>query len=171
MKRIIYCDSDLYFFSDPKPIYKAWTGHLTFINHQFGTPELMAKHGVYQAGMVGFTNDPLSLKALNWWRKKCIEWCYDNHDDPQRWGDQKYLEKFPHLFSSLKVNDNYGILAAPWNIALNNVRGLEVTKNQRMACISATNVSYATTSAAYEYSMKMNSIYGSRSHSTLTRKY
>ncbi len=127
VKNIIYCDSDLYFFSDPKPIYQAWSGYLTFINHQFGTPELMKKHGVYQAGMVGFTNDQVSLNALDWWRRKCIEWCYDNHDDPQRWGDQKYLEKF-HTFSSLKVNDNYGILAAPWNIVMNNFKGLKVTR-------------------------------------------
>lgn len=124
--RLLYCDSDMYFFSHPKVIHDAWRGYETFMNLQLGTPELEHKHGMYQAGLIGFTKASESLKILNWWAKQCTDWCYDEHTDPERWGDQKYLTRIPNLFCSIKVNDQYSMLAAPWNIVMNNVHKLQI---------------------------------------------
>ena len=126
ISRLLYCDADMYFFSSPSAIHNEWVRYETFLNLQRGTAELEAKHGMYQAGLVGFTKASESQKVLNWWAQQCTDWCYDDHSDPIRWGDQKYLTQIPSLFSSIKVNSQYGLLAAPWNIVMNNVKNLPV---------------------------------------------
>jgi hypothetical protein len=126
ISRLLYCDADIYFFSNPQAIHTEWLRYETFLNLQRGTAELEAKHGMYQAGLVGFTKASESLKALNWWAQQCTAWCYDDHSDSSRWGDQKYLTQIPNLFTSIKVNNKYGMLAAPWNIVMNNTKNLPV---------------------------------------------
>jgi len=129
VNRLLYCDSDIYFFSHPRPIYELWNNYTTLLNRQLGSPELEARHGMYQAGMIGFTKEAESLRILDWWLKKCTEWCYDDHSDPSRWGDQKYLQQIPDLFESIRVNSRYGLVAAPWNIVMNNTKGLTVSRS------------------------------------------
>lgn len=129
VNRLLYCDSDIYFFSHPRPIHELWHNHATLLNRQLGTPALENAHGLYQAGMIGFSKSAESLEILHWWQRKCTEWCYDDHSDPSRWGDQKYLQQIPDLFTSIRVNDQYGLVATPWNIVMNNVRGLQVSRS------------------------------------------
>ncbi len=128
VNRLLYCDSDIYFFSHPHPIYELWQYYDTLLNRQLGTPELENKYGMYQAGMIGFSKTAESLKILQWWLHKCTEWCYDDHSNDKRWGDQKYLQWIPDLFESIRVNDRYGLVAAPWNIVMNNTKGLQVSR-------------------------------------------
>ena len=128
VNRLLYCDSDIYFFSHPRPIYDLWNYYDTLLNRQLGTPALENKYGMYQAGMIGFSKTSESLKILQWWQRQCTEWCYDDHSDDKRWGDQKYLQWIPDLFESIRVNDHYGLVAAPWNIVMNNTKGLQVSQ-------------------------------------------
>ncbi len=128
VNRLLYCDSDIYFFSHPKAVYDVWTNYATMLNLQLGSAELEHKHGMHQAGMIGFSKEPDSLEILRWWKQKCTEWCYDDHSDPSRWGDQKYLQQIPNQFVNIKVNDRYGIVAAPWNIVMNNIHDLRVSR-------------------------------------------
>ena len=124
--RLLYCDSDVYFFSHPQAVYDTWQGYSTLINRQLGTKPLEDTHGMFQAGMIGFTRTPESFEVLKWWLERCTEWCYDDHRNHDRWGDQKYLDQIPNRFVSIKINDRQGIVAAPWNLVMNNKDGLSV---------------------------------------------
>ncbi|UZW15057.1 glycosyl transferase [Clostridium pasteurianum] len=118
---VIYCDSDLYFFSDPKAIYDEWGSNDVFLCLQRDLQWVEAMYGKYQAGLIGFKNTPNALSCLDYWRSKCIEWCSANPEpNMDRFGDQKYLDKVPEMYSGVKVSDNYGINAAPWNCVYNN---------------------------------------------------
>ena len=118
---VIYCDADIFFFSDPMAIFKQWKDYDTLICPQRDRPEFEKVHGHFQAGFLGFRNRESSLAILNWWKNKCIEWCSDKPDIiMERWGDQKYLDKIPNLFYSIKILDDLGIDAAPWNLIINN---------------------------------------------------
>ncbi len=128
VNRLLYCDSDIYFFSHPQPIHELWNNYTTLLNRQLGTAGLENKHGMYQAGMIGFSKASESIQILNWWLRRCTEWCYDDHRSPDRWGDQKYLQQIPDLFISIRVNNQYGLVAAPWNIVMNNTQGLQVSR-------------------------------------------
>ncbi|MDM5188748.1 glycosyl transferase [Bacillus sp. DX4.1] len=118
---IIYCDADMYFFSNPNVILDEWWKYSVFLCPQRGTTELESVHGMYQAGLIGFKNDKNSKDILNWWKDKCLEYCRDIYDvEFNRWGDQKYLNHIPDLFSNIKIMNHKGIDAAPWNLILNN---------------------------------------------------
>jgi hypothetical protein len=122
-RSIAYLDSDLFFFSDPRPIYDEIGGHsIAIIPHRFSK---RLKHreiyGIYNVGFLYFRNDPASRECLEWWRQKCIEWCYDQLDG-ERFADQKYLDRWPELFRSVKVISQYGANLAPWNLDRSVIR-------------------------------------------------
>jgi hypothetical protein len=117
LNHVIYCDADIYFFKDPKVIFDEWKNYSIFMCTQRGTESLEYIHGRYQAGLLGFKRDYRSLDILNWWKKKCLEWCSSEAEpSKERWGDQKYLDKVPNLFTNIKIIENPGINAAPWNL-------------------------------------------------------
>jgi hypothetical protein len=64
---------------------------------------------------VGARNDPDGIAVIDWWRNKCIDWCYD-YVDGERFADQGYLDSFPRQFSRVKVIENIGANLAPWNV-------------------------------------------------------
>ncbi|PEB47520.1 glycosyl transferase [Bacillus pseudomycoides] len=118
---IVYCDADMYFFTKPNIILDEWWKYSVFLCPQRGTTELENVHGIYQAGLIGFKNDSNSKDILRWWKDKCLEYCKNVYDiEMNRWGDQKYLDYIPNIFSNIKVMTHKGIDAAPWNVILNN---------------------------------------------------
>ncbi|ARK29741.1 glycosyltransferase [Halalkalibacter krulwichiae] len=118
---LVYCDADMYFFSSAKTLFDQWSTSSIFLSKQRSTPEIERIHGIYQAGLIGFKQEPNSRKILNWWKEQCFDWCYDSEFDPLRWGDQKYLNQIPHLFSNIKTIGHLGIDTAPWNLVMKGV--------------------------------------------------
>lgn len=115
---LIYCDADMYFFSSPKTLFEEWSTYSIFLSKQRSTPEVEHLHGIYQAGLIGFKQEPNSRRILSWWKEQCLNWCYDDYSDSTRWGDQKYLNQIVHHFENIKVIDHIGIDAAPWNLVM-----------------------------------------------------
>ena len=61
-----------------------------------------------------FRADERGLEALDWWRERCIEWCFAHHEDG-RMGDQKYLDDWTQRFRGVRNLAHPGVLG-PWNI-------------------------------------------------------
>ena len=114
---ITYLDSDLYFYHDLQPLYDEMNGRsVGIIAHRF--PERnrwMEVNGIFNVGCQMFRRDAEGLKCLNWWRDRCLEWCHD-YIDGDRFADQKYLDRFPQLFPSLKIIAHKGANVAAWNL-------------------------------------------------------
>lgn len=113
---LTYLDADLFFFSSTDAIYRAGAdGSILIHEHRFSDDLLyLAKHGTYNVGLLCFRNDPNGLEALNWWRERCIEWCYERVEDG-KFGDQLYLEDWPTRFKGVRILDHNGAGVAPWN--------------------------------------------------------
>jgi hypothetical protein len=115
---ITYLDSDLFFFGDPQVVYDEMDGHsIGIIEHRF--PRRLQgnlRFGIYNVGWLTFRRDENGLACLRWWRERCNEWCYDRVE-PERYADQKYLDRWPSLFSGVHVIRHEGANLAPWNIA------------------------------------------------------
>jgi len=114
---ITYLDSDLFFFSNPEPIYdEIGLYSVGIIAHRF-PPRLktLEKHGIYNVGWMSFRRDINGFACLQWYRDKCNEWCYDKIDG-DRYADQKYLDKFGQLFDQVHVIEHKGANLAPWNV-------------------------------------------------------
>ncbi|MEH7014229.1 hypothetical protein V7087_26035 [Neobacillus niacini] len=110
---IMYIDGDLYFYSDPKPILNQWGDGSIFICEQ-RLAKNIEDSGTYQAGLIGFKRDSNAFQCLEWWRTKCLEWCFHWHEE-DLWTDQKYLNKWPELFSGVIISNDSGINIGPWN--------------------------------------------------------
>src|SRR6185437_5328485 len=110
-----YLDGDLYFFSDPEPIFESFKAFSSLvIAHRFHPRrKFMEVYGLYNVGWLSFRRDPDGLACLAWWRDRCLEWCYDRLEN-DRFADQKYLDRFPELFRGVLVLDHPGANLAPW---------------------------------------------------------
>ncbi|MEJ1973265.1 MAG: hypothetical protein WDM96_12625 [Lacunisphaera sp.] len=107
---------DLFFFAAPDPIWAMLDqGSVLTGLHRF--PAYLAhyeRHGRYNVGVLGWKRDANGLACLEWWRARCLEWCYDRLEDG-RYADQKYLEEWPRLVAGVVENTHPGVNLAPWN--------------------------------------------------------
>jgi hypothetical protein len=120
---LTYMDTDLYFFSDPLILYQQFIDNKCSIllsEHRYSLHTLMSgvdpnQSGKYNAGWIAFKNNNDAFQALIWWRAECIKWCKRFYEDG-KFGEQKYLDYFPHKFTGAFVLDNIGSNVGPWNI-------------------------------------------------------
>jgi len=114
---ITYLDADLYFFSEPGPIFEEiGENSIAIVPHRFPARlKHLEKFGVYNVSWLSFRRDENGLGCLRWYRERCNEWCYDRVEG-DRYADQKYLEKFELLFDGVHVIQHKGANVAPWNI-------------------------------------------------------
>lgn len=130
----IYIDADMAFFSDPTvlldEIRKSGT-HIGIMEHRFNDNlfgrRYLRRSGKYCVEFNYFDQTEESRRALSWWKERCWEWCYQIYE-PDRMGDQKYLEQFPFLFEGVHVFENIGAGVAPWNLAQYSV--IDQIKNE-----------------------------------------
>lgn len=119
MPGITYLDSDLFFFTSPEPLFAELVGSsVGIVPHRF-SPRAARSHarfGHYNVGWLTFFRNAEGVACLEWWRERCIEWCYDR-PEPDRYADQKYLEGFESRFAGVHVIRNSGANLAPWNVA------------------------------------------------------
>ena len=120
---IVYLDADLYFFADPSPIFaELGDQSILIVEHRF--PELLRHletRGIYNVGLVGFRNDAAGRRCLEWWRARCLEWCYTRVEDG-KFADQKYLDDWPSRFADVVVLQHKGAGLSPWNVSRYDIR-------------------------------------------------
>jgi hypothetical protein len=116
---ITYVDSDLGFFGDPRPLFdEMGESSVMIVPHRFASAHRAAEatSGPYNAGWVTFRNDGRALAVLEWWRERCLEWCYFRFEDGKM-SDQKYLDDWPERFEGVHMLEHPGGGLAPWNVA------------------------------------------------------
>jgi hypothetical protein len=115
--RLTYLDADLYFFADHSLLNdEIAASSIAIIEHRFTSNlQYLARTGRYNAGWISIKRDSTGLACVEWWRQRCIEWCYDTPDNG-RYGDQGYLDEFRRLFGSVVSIAHKGANLAPWNI-------------------------------------------------------
>lgn len=117
LETITYLDADLFFFSDPKPLFEELgDDSVLIVPHRFsqqwaGSEETV---GFYNVQYLTFRRNESALQVLRWWRERCLEWCYDRFEDG-KWGDQRYLDDWPQRFAGVHVLKHLGGGLAPWN--------------------------------------------------------
>lgn len=117
LKTCTYLDADLYFFASPGVLLNELNGDSIIITEHRYTPgyDSSITSGKYCVQFVTFRNDERGLKALKWWRLRCLEWCYARVE-AGKFGDQKYLDDWTTRFKGVHVLAHLGGGVAPWNI-------------------------------------------------------
>jgi hypothetical protein len=114
---VTYVDSDLYFFSSPEEIFaEVGAASIGIIEHRFRDAlKRLEQWGRFNVGFLPFRADADGLRVLDWWRERCVEWCYDRLEG-DRFADQKYLDRWPETFRGVHVIQHKGANVAPWNV-------------------------------------------------------
>jgi len=121
LESIVYVDADLYFFTDASVIFRDWGEGSVYVTKLGLSSKWAKKVGKYSSGLIGIKRDDVGGECLEYWKRKCIDWCYDKFDE-QRWRDQKYIEEWENIAgSALVVSENSGINLGPWNITKGKV--------------------------------------------------
>lgn len=115
---LTYLDADLFFFSDPAPLWsELGQGSVLITPHRYPPwHDDSAWYGRYNVGVIAFRQDAPALAVVDWWRARCLESCA-LAGDGSRYGDQKYLDEWPRRFPGVVESTHPGINAAPWNWA------------------------------------------------------
>ena len=113
---VTYLDADMYFYSSVQPIYdELGEKSILIVGHRFPAHlRSMEIHGIYNVGWLSFRNDAQGRECAQWWRERCLEWCYDRPEDG-KFADQKYLDDWPQRFENVVVLQHKGAGLAPWN--------------------------------------------------------
>lgn len=112
-----YLDADLFFYSSPKPIFDELGEKSILLTEHRYSPQYNkeVKSGKYCVQFVTFKNNEHGLKALKWWRERCLEWCFNRYEDG-KFGDQLYLEDWTERFEGVHVLKHLGGGLAAWNV-------------------------------------------------------
>lgn len=112
-----YIDADLYFFSSPEVLIREVGEDSILLTEHRYTPEYnqVDTSGKYCVQFMFFRNDERGRKALEWWRERCLEWCYNRMEDG-KFGDQKYLDDWTERFEGVHILQHLGGGVAPWNM-------------------------------------------------------
>ncbi|HEY9821411.1 MAG TPA: glycosyl transferase [Candidatus Sericytochromatia bacterium] len=113
---ITYLDADLMFFSSPEPIFtEAGNASILLTEHRYlAELDQSTISGIYNVQFMRFRRNSEGLQALNWWRDRCLEWCFARVED-NKFGDQKYLDDWPERFTGVHILQHLGGGVAPWN--------------------------------------------------------
>ncbi|MBC7829376.1 MAG: glycosyl transferase [Chitinophagaceae bacterium] len=112
-----YVDADMIFYDDPRLLLdEMGTASILISEHRYSKEyDQSATHGTYCVQFMFFKNDRAGIEALQWWRERCLEWCYSYPEDG-KFGDQKYLDDWTARFKGVHVLQHQGGGLAPWNV-------------------------------------------------------
>jgi len=118
IQRVTYLDADLYFLKDITPIFQEFeTSCKAILITEHGyAPEydMSATHGQFCVQFMSFIRNR-SEPIRAYWEERCINWCF-NRSENGKFGDQKYLDRWPDEFSDLvHVLQHQEWALAPWN--------------------------------------------------------
>lgn len=115
---VIYADADQLLLAEPHELldelkYSSVGIHGHNFTHNTEAQEQAS--GKYNVGFIYFKCDIHAKECLQWWRDKCIEWCY-LIEEKDRFGDQKYLDQWPIKFKNVHIIQHPGVGVATWNM-------------------------------------------------------
>ena len=114
---VTYIDADLFFFSNPAPVFEEMGDAAVAITpHRFTQQnQSHVRYGVANVGWLTWRREVRAYDCLRWYRCKSLEWCYDVVEE-ERYADQKYLDFWPSQFAGIHRIDHKGANLAPWNV-------------------------------------------------------
>ena len=113
-----YVDADVWLTSDPAPLFEEMgTSSVLLTEHRYAPRyDQSGLSGRFCVQFMRFVADDRGMLALEWWRDRCIEWCFARREG-NKFGDQKYLDDWTTRFEGVHVLQHIGGGVAPWNFA------------------------------------------------------
>lgn len=113
-----YIDADMVFYQNPQVLLDEMppSANVLITEHRYTPSYDKSKlSGKYCVQFMYFDNSENGQYILNWWRHRCLEWCYNRYEDG-KFGDQKYLDDWLTRFKGVHSLQHFGGGLAPWNV-------------------------------------------------------
>ena len=84
--RVTYLDSDIFFFDTPLTLLREFDAsgkHVLITEHAFA-PEYdfyVNLSGRFCVQFMTFRRSAEGKKVMRWWQERCLEWCFERHED------------------------------------------------------------------------------------------
>lgn len=128
LAQVTYLDADLCFYEKPSILlaeFEQANASVLITEHRYTSIyDYSATSGIYCVQFMTFNADERGLNVLQWWQDRCLEWCYNRHEDG-KFGDQKYLDDWTTRFDGVHVLQHLGGGVAPWNVQQYKVHKIE----------------------------------------------
>ena len=124
-----HLDADLCFYSNPTFIFEENPQASVFLTHHRNSKMFESwykKSGLFNTGFVGCQNDRIGQIAIKSWKEDCLARCSN-----ETYGDQRHVEKWPHILENVHVVNTVGANAAMWNI-----QSYTVSERNRMVILN-----------------------------------
>lgn len=120
VQRVTYLDADIWFCQSPRPIFielEKSGKDVLITEHCYAAEFDQSKtSGTFCVQFLTF-NRIGGAELCKWWEDRCIEWCYARYENG-KFGDQKYLDEWPHLFGhAVHVLEDKHLALGPWNVS------------------------------------------------------
>ncbi len=120
--RVTYLDADLFFFGSAVSFFEEMdsSGASVMITEHNYDPayDKTETVGRFCVQFLTMKRSSRAREIRHWWQNRVLEWCYDRCE-PGRFGDQKYLDQWPHLFGSdVHILNRREAALAPWNVRM-----------------------------------------------------
>jgi hypothetical protein len=172
--RVTYLDADLFFFRDPAVLLDEFdrSSKDVLITEHAYSPEYDLTHKVGRFCVQFLTvRDTDGARVVTaWWKARCLEWCFARHEDG-KFGDQKYLDQWPRLFSAhVHILEQVHETLGPWNVrrllpgsralppVLYHFHGLRLTGRSRMVLYNGYRIGPGGESLYRQYVSTLSSI-------------
>lgn len=116
MDHVIWVDGDTEFMSDSEPIYEQWGDSSVLLTEEKfdGEYEYLGHMvGFYNTGFMGFKNDEIGRKVLNYFKERLQEW-KNSEEEQGNWNDQLYVDDWTERFPNIGVVKHNGINLTPF---------------------------------------------------------
>lgn len=116
MDHVIWLDGDTEFMSDSEPIYEQWGDSSVLLTEEKfdGEYEYLGHMvGFYNTGFMGFKNDEIGRKVLNYFKERLQEW-KNSEEEQGSWNDQLYVDDWTERFPNIGVVKHNGINLTPF---------------------------------------------------------
>lgn len=115
--RVAYVDADLWFRKHPRTLFRELEEArkaVLITDHGYAPKyDQSVTSGQYCVQFLTFTRAAEPVRAD--WQARCLEWCRDIPQDG-KFGDQKYLDRWPEDFPELvHILNDKELTLAPWN--------------------------------------------------------
>ena len=115
---VVYMDTDMKFYSSPKPIFDELEDKDVLIQpNNFSVKERWQYEpiGYYCTSFNVFRNNDNSRRIVSEWKSQCLQWCGSSFENGL-FGEQKYQDFWRDTYPNVREVTEVGANIAPWNI-------------------------------------------------------
>jgi hypothetical protein len=110
-----YVDADIYFYKSPSLLHnRSEFKNVQLVPHNYTSKKFtkLIRYGIFNVGWISFKVNSVSIDLIDFWKLSCLTLCSIKVGNT--YADQKYLNYFPLISTSVDIIDPLKFGTGPW---------------------------------------------------------